>query len=296
MSKNRNAIEIVDLLDKEGRVVGYATGTAEETAVMSKAVWTTQGPSSPATALDALKAAMTTRIQDARRSAESKGVLVGQNVFSTDIESQIKYAAAMIHTMRNPSFEAAWKTVNNGYVTLDAAAIDVTCSTVLAYIQTCYAWDQSMLAKIDAAETVDELRALDLDDARPAGCLPEGVRPTTPVARKLKGEGACPEASKGDCAGPKGRASLEDTSTDVAGRIIVNSSGLITVATGVIVAVQFATPYDTPPHVVLQAASASASTLKFQPFVTSTTTGFTLNGTTALATNKEYAWTYHVIQ
>lgn len=295
-SKNRSAISVVDLLDKDGLVVGYATGTPEETAVMSRAVWTSSQGTGSATALDALKRAMTERIQDARRAAEAKGVMVNENVFSTDIASQVKYVAALIHTMRNPSFETSWKTVNNGYVTMKASDIEVTCASVLTYIQMCYAWDQSMLASIAAAKTVEELRSLDLDAGRPAGCIPQGAHPGPPLPTRLKGEGACPDVSKGDCAGPRGRASLTDTSTDTAGQIVVNASGLISVATGVIATVTFAVPYGTAPHVALQPASANASTLKYQPFVTATTTGFTLNGTTALSTNKEFAWTYHVIQ
>jgi Domain of unknown function (DUF4376) len=294
MSKKRSAIEVVDLLDKDGRVVGYATGTPEETASMSQAVWTSNSSPGAATALDALKAAMTARIQDARQSAESKGVLIGHDVFATDIASQVKYAAALIHTMRNPGFETSWKTANHGYVALKAADIEATCATVLAYIQLCYAWDQAMLAKVAAAGSVEELRSLDLDEGRPEGCLPYDTQAAKPIPARLKGAGGRPEVSKGECAGTRGRVSLEDRSTDTAGQVVVNASGLS--VTGEMATVNFAVPYDTAPHVVLQATNANASTLKYQPFVTATTTGFTLNGTTALGTNKEFTWTYHVIQ
>lgn len=279
----KSAIEIVNLLDKDGKVVGYATGTPEEAAAMSQAVWTSAQGAGAASLLGALKCALTARIQDSRRGAEAKGVLVDGNVFSTDIASQVKYAAALIHCMRNPGFTTSWKTANNGYVTLSAADIEATCSSVLEYIQLCYAWDQSMLAKIDAATTVDELRAMDLDEGRPTGCLPKGT-----VASPKR-----PEVVKGECVGSKGRAAVSETSTDTAGQVTATPAGLLSaLAPGEIVTVKFSKPFAAAPHVVLWPASSHASTIKFQPYVTATTTDFTLNGTVALNANKEYAWNY----
>lgn len=168
-------ITIVDLLDKDGRVVGYATGTAQETHKLSQSVWTPTATTAKTmcAATDVLKAAMTTRVQDTRRAAESNGVTINGNVFATDIGSQVKMVAALVQTLRDPTFSVIWKTLDNKYITLEAKGLSDACTSMLQYIQTCYSWEQTLLGKIDAAKTVTELQAIDMTADKPKGTLPD---------------------------------------------------------------------------------------------------------------------------
>jgi Domain of unknown function (DUF4376) len=281
-------INVVDLLDKHGKVVGYATGTAKETAVMSQSVWTASN--APSTnAIDVLKAAMATRVQDVRRSSETNGMQFGGNIIATDVGSQVKLVAALLHTHNDPSFSTIWKTLDNKYLELDAEGISDTCAAMLAYVQSCYKWEQSMLASIKSAQTIEELKAIDLRADKPQGSPP--VAP--PVVDRS------PTATRGVGSGTSSVIALAAGSSDKAGQITVTAGGKITIAPGSpIVTVTFDRPYKTAPFVVLQAASPSAGGLAAEPYVTCTPNGFTLCVSTTLgclAVKATYMWTYHVV-
>jgi hypothetical protein len=281
-------INVVDLLDKHGKVVGYATGTAKETAVMSQSVWTASNAQSMV-AIDVLKAAMATRVQDVRKSSESNGMQYGGNVIATDVGSQVKLVAALLHTQNDPSFNTIWKTLDNKYLDMDADSIAETCTAMLAYVQSCYKWEQSMLASIKMAKTIEELKAIDLRADKPQGSPPAAA----PSVDRT------PKVTRGTGSGSTSVVSLAAGSSDKGGQITVTAGGKITIAAGSpIVTVTFDRPYKTAPFVVLQPASAAAGGLSAAPHVTCTPTGFTVCVSTTLgclALKATYVWTYHVV-
>lgn len=283
-----NDISIVDLLDKNGKIVGYATGTAKETAVMSQSVWTSQaGDAQAVEAIDVLKAALAARVHDTRRSAESNGMTIGADVIATDTGSQVKLVAALLHAQNDPSFSTPWRTLDNKYIDLDADGISGTCASMLAYIQSCYEWERSLLSTIQAAQTIDELQKIDLCAHKPRG----GAR-SAPVVDQT------PTASRGAGAGTTAVVTLAAGSSDKAGQINVSAAGKISITAGPAIAtVIFNRPYKSPPFVVLQPASATAGALTSPPYVTSTTTGFTafVSSLGCLSMRTSYSWTYHVV-
>ena len=81
--------------------------------------------------------------------------------------------------------------------------------------------------------------------------------------------------------------------TDVAGSITL-TSGSSALASGALTTVTFSSPYAVAPIVSLTPANAAAAAAG--AYVTSTTTGFTINAGTALSATTPYAWNWHSIQ
>lgn len=214
-------ITIVDLLDKDGKIVGYATGTAKETEKLAQSVWTASNTSAKAcAATDVLKAAMTTRVQDTRRAAESNGVTINGNIFATDIGSQVKMVAALVQTLRDPTFSVVWKTLDNKYVTLEAKGLSDACTSMLQYIQTCYSWEQTVLSRIEAAKTITDLQAIDMMAGKPQGTLGDSLAVITP-----------PPAVTASSLTVSGDSVLNTLTTGVVKSVSVDATGALTGAT-----------------------------------------------------------------
>lgn len=167
-------IVVCPLYDTDGNLVSYIAGTESETSRMSAEAWTSTGD--PGSALGCFKEYAIARMKEARAHAEVDGVMVNGNVFTTDPASQIKYVAILLHVSRNSGYTGVWKTINNGFVTLDATGVQAMCMSVMDYIQACFAWEQESLSKIEDAASIEELRALDLSVGKPAG---QGLSNTT---------------------------------------------------------------------------------------------------------------------
>lgn len=310
-------ITVATLRDVQGQVAGYAVGTAEELKNFESRVW----PSNEYhdAAIDVVKAYATSWVQNARQEAEAAGVLVGENVFSTDISSQVKYVGILVYASMDKTYTGTWKTENNGFVTLDAAGVVVMCMFVMAYIQVCFAWEQYVLAQINAAVSVSEIQAIDFVSGRPTGTLPPaviaGIQASvgalastalsgssltvsgTAQVHKLKGT-VVPSITGGPGAGSAGMVGLTTGSTDLAGQISVVASGAMSAESGAaIVTVTFSEPYITIPFVTFSAANLAAGNVTCAPYVATTTTGFSLCvGNNSGLTATTHLFNYMVIQ
>lgn len=305
-------------MDSSGKVSGYAAGTKEEMDVLTGCVWSSSD--SKGTAVDSLKAYMINAVQTYRQNAESLGVNVNGNVFSTDVASQVKYVGILVYASMDKTYSGTWKTENKGFVTLDAGGVIVMCMFVMAYIQVCFAWEQYILAQVNAATTVEQLQAIDLVTGRPNGILPPaviaGIQASvgalastslsgsslvvsgTAQVHKLEGSSTVPTISGGPGAGSTAMVGLTTGSTDLAGQISVVASGAMSVESGAVIAiVTFSEPYSTIPFVTFSAANIAAGSVTCAPYVSATTTGFSLcvsNNTGLTATT--HLFNYTVIQ
>lgn len=306
-----NGGAVFEMRNAEGVINGYVAGFSlgQEGCVYT--------PDSP---VNALKEFLTSIAQTLRQEAEELGVMVGENVFSTDISSQVKYVGILVYASMDKNYSGTWKTVNNGFVTLDSAGVVVMCVYVMAYIQVCFAWEQYVLAQIAAATTVEQLQAIDLDTGRPAGQLPgyvvTGLQATigalgagalqgtsltvtgTATATKFKGSSGTPAISAGPGAGDTASVGLSAGSSDSSGQINVVAAGTIDADTGAIIAsVTFDTEYATAPFVVVSAANAAAGAVANAPYVSSFTTGFSVCvSSNAGLTPASYLFNYVVMQ
>jgi Domain of unknown function (DUF4376) len=172
-----NGLTVVPLLDALGGVVGYAAGTAEETALAASQVYEASDPPAQ-TAVEFLKDFMAARVREVREVAEADGVLIDGNLFETSFEAQVKYLGSLVFATRDPNYSGEWKTVNNGYVTLDALGVYTVCSGIMTYIQNCSVWEQDLLQDIAAATTVTQLQAIDFYAGKPVGSA--GLPPPAP--------------------------------------------------------------------------------------------------------------------
>lgn len=268
-----------EMRNEVGAINGYVAGFALE---RDGCVYT---PDSP---VAALKDFLTSHTQTLRQQAEEAGVLVDGNVFSTDISSQVKYVGILVYAALNRDYTGSWKTMNTGFVTLDAAGVSIMCACVMAYVQVCFGWEQYVLSQIAAATTVAELQAIDLETGRPAGQLPGYILAGLHAAggafgsgivqgTKFKGTSGAPTIEAGAGAGDTASVSLSAGSSDSAGQISVAASGTIDAATGAVVAaVTFHSAYATAPFVIVTAANAAAGALANAPYVAVSTTGFSL--------------------
>ncbi len=299
------SLEVTELRGADGKVTGYTGGPP----------WAPMWASTP---VAALKAYMSNWVSDARRNAEQQGVNIDGDVFSTDLASQVKFVGALMYASLNRGYVCKWQTANRGFVTLDAAAISVVAACIMGYIESCFTWEASMLAAIDAAATVPALQAIKLSEGVPTGVLPAavvaalrssggafGASGGTVEAKKFKGSSAAPTASPGKGAGTTGTVTV--TGSDAAGQLKVVTGGIMTGAADTVIAtVTFSAPYSTAPYVVVSAANTAAGALACTPYVSATPTGFSLlvsgmSGLTALlnmqtgVSSTTYAFNYVVV-
>lgn len=169
-----NGLTVVSLLDAQGAVVGYAAGTSVETAEFAEQVWGS-GPVPTQTAVEYLKEFMIARVKELRVRAEENGALIDGNLWETSLDAQVKYLGSLSFAVRDPAYSGRWKTINNGYVTLDAAGVYGVCAGIMTYLQNCSVYEKDLLTAIDAASSVAQLQAIDFTSGIPVGSL--GVLP-----------------------------------------------------------------------------------------------------------------------
>jgi len=334
---------VVSLVGATGKTAGYATGTAQEVAAFSSMTWNPVASVIPTavTAISTLQATMLATIKNLRSSAETSGVLLNGNVYPTDACSQAKYPAVALLSLQAPTTPVVWWTSNNGYIATTAQAILEAGSAVTAYVQSCYAWEQSLIASVQAATTAAQLAAINLTTNMPQGTLPAATTAAMTTAfpmtvtsltagsmtltgaatvaslnagsmtltnnltcsgvaacAKYKGGSAAPALTRGNASGTTSTVTLTTGSTDSAGQISVATAGTVTTTSGTpIVTLTFSSAYTTAPFVSMTPSSVNAANLLHPPYVTATTTGFSvyISGT-GLVTATTYTWNYMVMQ
>lgn len=112
-------------------------------------------------------------------------------------------------------------------------------------------------------------------------------------AHLVSGAQVAPTVAVTGNAGTGASASLA-LATDVAGKITF-AEGTVGLASGAQLTVTFAQAYDNAPIVQIQATNSAAATTTVGVFITSTTTGFTINFATASVALTGYSWNYFVI-
>lgn len=313
-----NGFKVITLRDARGDVAGYSAGTEYETSRLVGTVWPSND--NPGTALECLRSCIIGRVQDLRQEVEALGVMVDGNIFSTDINSQVKYVGILVFAALNRDYSGTWKTVNNGFVTLNAAGVSVMCACVMAYIQVCFGWEQYILYQVSTATTIEQLQVIDLVTGRPDGQLPEyvvaglqaaggafgsgallGTSLTTSgvaSAAKFKGGSATPSIAAGTGAGTTAMVSLTSGSSDSAGQISVVSAGTIATDSGSVIAtVTFSAAYSTVPFVVVTGANLAAGSIENMPFVSASETGFSVCvSNNAGLSSTTYLFNYVVMQ
>lgn len=116
--------------------------------------------------LPQLKVRLLSRLADVRYQRETGGVNVGGALVKTDRESQATITGAYARALSDPGVTVAWK-ADNGFVTLDSAAILLFGAAVFNHVQACFAQEMVHAAAIDAAANVAALLAVDVEAGWP---------------------------------------------------------------------------------------------------------------------------------
>lgn len=114
----------------------------------------------PEPTLDELKDRKKSEIASARYEAETGGCMVDGVTIATDRGSQALLTAAVVTARLDPEFKTQWKCADGRFVTLDAMQLRAISDAVTAHVEECFAREAELIELIDAAETAEELDAI----------------------------------------------------------------------------------------------------------------------------------------
>ena len=110
--------------------------------------------------LEKAKSEKKQEIAAARYAAEIAGVTVGGVVVKTDRESQALITGAALKATQDGTYSCTWK-AESGFVTLNAATVLAVADAVRTHVQTCFDAEAAKCILIDAAQTVDDVEAVE---------------------------------------------------------------------------------------------------------------------------------------
>lgn len=114
----------------------------------------------PEPTLDELKAAKRDEIAAARYEAETGGCTVDGVMIATDRGSQALLTAAVVMARLDLEFKTQWKCADGSFKQLDAFQLRSIGDAVIAHVEACFAREGELCELIDAAQTPEELAAI----------------------------------------------------------------------------------------------------------------------------------------
>lgn len=118
-------------------------------------------PAPPEPTLDELKAQKKAEIAAARYEAETAGTTVNGVLIDTGRDSQALITGAALAAMLDDGYSLNWKT-SAGFIHLTAPEIIAVAQAVRAHVQTCFDREGELVALVDAAQTAEELDAIEI--------------------------------------------------------------------------------------------------------------------------------------
>ena len=106
------------------------------------------------------KAAKKQEIAAARYAAEIAGVTVGGVGVKTDRESQALITGGALAATQDSEYTCTWK-AESGFVVLNAQTIIAVAQAVRSYVQACFDAEAAKCILIDAAQTVEDVEAVE---------------------------------------------------------------------------------------------------------------------------------------
>lgn len=120
--------------------------------------------------LDAVCADLKAKVADLRWQAETGGMKVNGVLIQTDRESRGNLTGAALRAdraLRNgTAYEVRWKAAD-GWAVFDASTILAVAEAAEAHVNACFVREAEIVAQVDAAVTIDDLRAIDLSSGWP---------------------------------------------------------------------------------------------------------------------------------
>lgn len=118
-------------------------------------------PLPPEPTLDELKAQKKAEIAAARYEVETAGTTVNRITIDTGRDSQALITGAAVAAMLDENYSLNWKTTS-GFIHLTAPEIIAVAQAVRAHVQSCFDREGELVALVDAAQTAEELDAIEI--------------------------------------------------------------------------------------------------------------------------------------
>ena len=118
-------------------------------------------PLPPEPTLDELKAQKKAAIAAARYEAEIAGTVVDGVTIDTGRDSQALITGAALAAVIDSTYSLNWKT-ESGFIHLTAPEIIAVAQAVRAHVQTCFDHEGELVSLVDAAQTSEELDAIEI--------------------------------------------------------------------------------------------------------------------------------------
>lgn len=115
----------------------------------------------PEPTFDELKALKKQQIASARYEAETAGTTVNGVTLDTGRDSQALITGAAVAAILDENYSLNWKTTA-GFIHLSAPEIIAVAQSVRAHVQSCFDREGELVALVDAAQTAEELNAIDI--------------------------------------------------------------------------------------------------------------------------------------
>lgn len=154
---------------ESGRAALLSDCTAHGTMDVYEKVMTVWGenptvsddPLPPEPTFDELKAQKKAEIAAVRYAAEIAGTTVNSVTIDTGRDSQALITGAALAAVIDGEYSLNWKTPT-GFIHLTAPEIIAVAQAVRAHVQSCFDREGGLVAQVDAAQTVEELDAIEI--------------------------------------------------------------------------------------------------------------------------------------
>lgn len=118
-------------------------------------------PAPPPLTFDELKAQKKAEIAAVRYAREIAGTMVNGITIDTERDSQALITGAALAAVIDSNYSLNWKTAA-GFIHLTAPEIIAVAQAVRAHVQTCFDHEGELVAQVDAAQTAEDLDAIDM--------------------------------------------------------------------------------------------------------------------------------------
>lgn len=93
---------------------------------------------------------------------ETQGITLGGTLVRTDRESQAQLTSAYVSLKNGLGESVRWKDATGTWVPMTLAEIEPVAAAVFSYVQSCFSHEETLSNLVDAASTVDEVKAIEV--------------------------------------------------------------------------------------------------------------------------------------
>jgi hypothetical protein len=119
----------------------------------------------------AVRAVYLAQVAATRYALVAGGVTINGHPFTTDLESRANWDSVYLSALGNTAMTIQWKLSTGVFLLLTAAQILAAGQALLAFVQSCFTYEQSLVTQINAAANFAAVQALPLTTGWPSNVL-----------------------------------------------------------------------------------------------------------------------------